>query len=396
MADEKMTYEELLKENQALKEELRGLPRPAFGDNVKRYPLGEIKDKLLRHGRMPKRDEAILWHTASGIEFSVKAKEVWIELDAEMTGNGEYIRVTVNGYEAVRTPVHSGVTKICAYRGLPDTDVSTVRIYKDAQPFTYALTKLAVTAIWTNGEFVEPPKRKWRFEFIGDSITSGEGLGGPTMAWIPFTFSCRGSYALRVGEALDADVSIMAFSGNGIACNGHNDPRTTLPKRYGYVVGKNEKGEGAGEEYDPAENGTDAVIVNLGTNDMGATGRPPFVDPETGEETHMTRGEDGLLIPKARKFLLDAAIGFMTDLRAKNPKLRAIVMIYGMMGARQELADIYTEAAEIAGGGITTVLRVPTMSRDIPGSVGARNHPGPQNHAAVADVLVEHLRSLGF
>ncbi len=369
-----------------------------FCEQLTRHTIAELGDKVLWHGRTPKRENPVLWYSGSGIEFSVNAGEVWLEFDVAWTGSEEYVRITVNGYEAVRTMLSPGLSQICAYRGMPASEVHTVRVYKETQPISEEGHHLTVTAVYTNGEFLAPPARKWRIEVIGDSITSGEGLAGAVCetAWRPFVFSTRGHYAFLVGEALGADVRVMSFSGNGLASNCWGDPRATLPKRYGYVVGAGEPGEGAGDTFDPSEWGTDAIIVNLGTNDMGATRRPLFVDPKTGENFVMQRDENGNILPETHANIVNAAVAFLNDLRKKNPKLRRIVMIWGMMDDHTDLERAYTEAIGIAGGGITDLLRVPTMDKSVSGMVGARSHPGPATHAAAAEAIIGHMRGLGF
>ncbi len=94
-----------------------------------------------------------------------------------------------------------------------------------------------------------------RIEILGDSITEGiaaVGVSGPES----YTTDGRRTYGYLLGEAFDADLRLVGFSGTGITAWGNGATPPVL-RTFPYFHGTVEKDEWQ----------ADFVIINLGTND---------------------------------------------------------------------------------------------------------------------------------
>ena len=84
------------------------------------------------------------------------------------------------------------------------------------------------------------PERNLKIEFIGDSITSGEGATSARkrkLNWISMFFSAENNYAVMVSRALNADIRVSSQSGWGVCCGWNNDPNSAIPPIYGQLCG---------------------------------------------------------------------------------------------------------------------------------------------------------------
>ena len=110
---------------------------------------------------------------------------------------------------------------VCLVRGLNPQVENEICIYKDTQPMPgdakHSL-KISKILIDDDGEFCQIKPAKMRIEFIGDSITSGEGLAGAPeqMEWIPSVFVGSESYAAQVSRYFGADFSVFSQCGWGL------------------------------------------------------------------------------------------------------------------------------------------------------------------------------------
>ena len=117
------------------------------------------------------------------------------------------------------------------------------------------------------GEMLLPPPAapKRRIEMIGDSITAGYGNIGPNErchwdAALQNSYLTYGAYAARERGAA---YSVLAWSGKGVLHNFLPEEPETLPEIYERVLPAD-----ADSGLAPATPRPDAVVVNLGTNDM--------------------------------------------------------------------------------------------------------------------------------
>jgi lysophospholipase L1-like esterase len=257
---------------------------------------------------------------------------------------------------------------------------------------------LQIHAVKFDGEFLPVPDRAVKLEFIGDSITSGEGAIGAKAEedWIPMWFSATGNYTAMTAEALNADYRVLSQSGWGVLTSWDNNPNCNMPACYGQVCGvvsgKRNEALGAAQANDFGAWQPDAVVVNLGTNDGGAFYSPEWIDPASGQVYKQRLDEDGSFHAEDLQAFEAAAEAFLVKLRQHNPEAH-IVWVYGMLGLPMmpfiyRAVNSYTAKS---GDRKVTVFQLPNMTEE---STGSRSHPGKLAHEQAAKVLSAYLQEV--
>lgn len=345
-------------------------------------------------GRHAGRDPLTLYWTASGVELLFDGAELWVDFACDYAVNEPWVSVELDGVWYARFAVTPGASRVCLFRGMAPGGVKHVRLLKDVQAMPEdARHLLQITALeYDGGSFLPLPEPKLRLEFIGDSITSGEGAIGAKheMDWISAFFSAENDYTRMTADALGAEYRLVSQSGWGIVSAWDNDPRHTLAPYYTQVCGVQKNAPGAAQPYDFAAWPADAVIINLGTNDDNAFHNPAWHDPVTGAEFKQHMLPDGSYAPADAERLEQAVCDFLTLLRAKNPGA-LLVWCYGMLGGGltpllQNGLDRYRAAS---GDDRAFLLTLPATT---PETLGARQHPGTAAHRAAADALTAFLK----
>lgn len=345
-------------------------------------PLGRFQRQRAREaGVLP-----LLW-SGSGLELRFTGPELHVLLEADFERLEPWVSVEVNGAPLTRLPLSRGVTDLCLFRGLTAGTPKRVRLLKETQPMPDERSAcLRVTGLrWSEGEFLPLPEPAYRLEFVGDSLTSGEGLCGAeeesdfAAAW----FSARTAFPRLTADLLSADCHTISQSGWGVRSDWCNDPRHALPDWYEQVCGPSagEAALGAQEEYDFALWQPDAVVVNLGTNDAGAMDNPPFPLPDG---TAFCQRKD----PEGLQLLEDAALAFLRKLRRCHPQAK-LVWAYGMSG--QPLRAPLERAVERMEDPLVWYLPLPEVR---PETMGSRLHPGPGCHREAAETLASFLKTI--
>ncbi|MBQ8926878.1 MAG: hypothetical protein IJ055_01210 [Oscillospiraceae bacterium] len=166
---------------------------------------------------------------------------------------------------------------------------------------------------------VRPAEQKaLRIGFIGDSITCAYGVQGKLGdAFTTGTEDFSRSYAYLTARFLDADYTTCCYSGHGIysgyTSDGKRNADALIPDCYDLVSKYKDYGQQQDFEGDRP---CDAIVINLGTNDINFVAADPEVN--------------GALFVEAYK-------SFLTHLRALHPGA-AIVCTVGTMGGD----DVYT------------------------------------------------------
>jgi lysophospholipase L1-like esterase len=367
--------------------------------NLKQIKLSEIGN-LKVHGRTTgERSPLTLFWTGSAIELNVTGTELWIEVEADYTGYEPWISILVNAVPVSRMMVTSGKHWICVFRGMSGNVVKNVRIVKDVQamngdPDCY----LQIHSVKSDGDFHPVEEKPYKIEFIGDSITSGEGVIGARKEedWISMWFSAVDNYAVMTANALNADVRIISESGWGVLTSWDNNPHYNIPEYYekvcGILTGDHNNALGAHSENDFSSWQPDVVVINLGTNDSGAFDNPEWKDEVTGESHKQRMNEDGTLNQEDIRAFEGAVTNFLIKLRRYNQKAH-LIWTYGMLGDLMEPAikravDDYRRKS---GDSKVSYVELPNTTEE---TVGARWHPGKLSHEAAARVLVEYIRQL--
>lgn len=351
------------------------------------HPLGRFHpESAQRAGVLP------LFWSGSGLELCFTGTELHVILEANFDRLEPWISVELNGAFLLRTPLNRGANEICLIRGLPAGTRKRVRLLKETQPMPdEPSSRLWISGLrWTGGEFLPLSEPAYRLEFVGDSLTSGEGLCGAreeadfASAW----FSARAAFPQRTADLLGAECRTISQSGWGLRSDWRNDPRHALPDWYSRVCGpasgKICAALGAQEETAFDAWKPDAVIVNLGTNDAGAMENPPSTGPD-GVPFQQRNHPEGLAL------LEDAAFAFLRRLRRHNPEAK-LVWAYGMLGEAPLQVPLVRAVERFREeDGSAWYLPLPQVRPD---TMGSRLHPGPACHREAAETLADFLRTI--
>lgn len=333
-----------------------------------------------------------LFYTASGIECVFTGSELWLQLSADYNLYEPWLSVELNGAWISRFPVSKGNSEVCLLRGMTPGVPKHIRVLKDVQAMNDDPAHLLqITGLrYADGTFLPLSTPRYRLEFVGDSITSGEGAIGAEKEedWISAFFSAENNYARLTADTLNADFRIVSQSGWGIVCGWDNDARHCIFPYYeqvcGLATGARNATLGAHQINDFSAWPADAVIVNLGTNDCSAMGNPPWCDSHTGAFFKLDPNEEGHR--KIQQSVVDA----LALLRRCNPNA-VLVWAYGMLGS--ELADTLragvTQYCTETGDTRAFYLNLPNNTLK---TMGARQHPGLACHQRAATVLSSFLK----
>ncbi len=361
-----------------------------------------IKDieNLKLHGRMDTGSDVVaLLSNGHGIEVNVTGSQLWADIEADYTSFEPWAAFEINGELISRFMVDKGSRRICLFRGIDPGKVTRVKFYRELQAMNDdKSTNIVIKGFETDGEFMTPPSYKYRLEFIGDSINSGEGTYGAVTDedWTAYCMSYSRTYINLVGRAMNAECRVISQGGWGVFSGWDNNFRHNIPSVYDKICalaagGPNDK-YGAGKAYDFSSWVPDAILINLGTNDCAGFNQPPFTDPDTGEVYKLKKNEDGTFDKKDAGQITDAVIHFLKNVRKNNPASH-IVWLYGMLGyeLNRPLTEAVNRYIEESGDKNLIFIQLPSAND---GTYGARRHPGIKAHEIAAGIIADHLKTV--
>lgn len=382
--------------------------------DIKYYSLDEIKN-LHVYGRSPftQQDNGsalVLFWTASGFSVESRCGELWAQIEADYSVYEPWLSVWINGCQVSRFMLLPGKNNYCLFRGLSQEKINHFALLKETQAMSsdekhmVLINSLGVPSTFAEKKssdeiFLPQKEKKLKIEFVGDSITTGEGLTGGVneQDWISGWMATRDSYALNTAKNLNADFRILSQSGWGICCGWDNDINCALPPKYEFEAGllwgeRNEK-LGAGKKHDFSKWQPDFIVVNLGTNDWGA-----FNSPEkNGFKLYLDQEKLPEKIPaqKDSEYLREKIWDFLGTLRKNNPQA-SIVWAYGMCGPElgDYLRQFVEEYARKNDDGKISFLMLPSMSEETEEEKGSRSHPGPGTHKRACQLLTKKIQEL--
>ena len=247
------------------------------------YPFNMLGSLLAFRGRVLQDAEsgaAYFNWTGSGFRCAFSGTRLCAKLKA-IPGHVEgielpWIGITVDGGVALekRIRVEDGEAWYTLYE-TAHSGVHEINIWKLTENLR---GKCALLALETDGNLLKPETDNYSFriEFVGDSITCGYGNEAAHRD-DPFrTEEENGyiTYAMCASRQLDAEPTCMSVSGISVAVDADGPTPQELPGMedlYAYTDAPFEQeflGKDVCTKWDFATHPKDAVIINLGTNDV--------------------------------------------------------------------------------------------------------------------------------
>lgn len=311
--------------------------------------------------------------TGSGIEVKIRCRSLEIDLDkAEELGTA-WIIVLADGAPVARFPVSNGRKWYTVLEGMDAGVEHTVSILRDTQPCVGDLEKpVAMISLRTDGDLLPLDPKPLTIEFVGDSITTGEGIVGPRSAqeWKTVWFSSY-NYARMASDRLNAKCRIVSQSGWGVYSSWDGNKDCVIPRIYDEICGAGDCKAPYDFEYQPA----DIVVINLGTNDGNYL------------NTCKTPEEKQAAIEEISK----AAENFVYHVREKNPDAY-ILWAYGMCGLFMDrVLHKAVQCVIDSGDKKVGYISLPPNTDE---ETGSRSHPGIKNHCRAAEAIAEYIEKI--
>ena len=330
-------------------------------------------------GRMdPEQRPLALDWTGSGMEFCFRGSDAWARLEAPAAAPIMWMIVLADGCPITRFPVEPGIRMYPLLLGLEAEQERTVTLMKETQcmPDQPEATVL-LHSLRIDGELTELPTREYRIEFVGDSLTSGEGAlaARDNMEWVTPWFTARGNYSWYACDALNAERSILSQSGWGVNWDWQHTEKNNLSDAYEYTVGvlhgPEAEARGCRKPWDFSRWQPDIVCIRLLTNDNNGINERQSL--ETDRET-VIRGAEGL-IRKVRKY---------------NPQAKIVWILPGS-DCRPELAAEAVRRVQEEGMKELYSFALPDYG---PEDYGARWHPNAEYNRRAGLLLADFLKGI--
>ena len=326
-----------------------------------------LMDSIKTQGRTSLvRGTLMMDFTASGMEFELDcAGDVYATFNAGKISNsgsegGVYFTIIVDGVRKARDYCRIssvGETKVKLAEGL-SAGKHTFAIYRQSE---HSYGEVGVCALSYEGELLAKPADKDLYiEYIGDSITCGygdliaNGQGNNSPGASLYSDGTQ-AYAYLSAQALDADWSIVSWSGLG--CK-YGYSSTTMQDVYPAQRYNYDQATQYAFDKEP-----DVVILALGTNDNSI-------------QSDATLKRAGL-------------VEMLELVREKNPNA-PIVWIHGMMttGVSTMIEEIVAEF-----GGADAGYYACRLTQN---NAGGGSHPSLSGQQTFADELVAFLEANGL
>lgn len=342
-----------------------------------------------------------LTYSCSGIEAVFTGESLWLQIEADWSAMEPWLVVELDGIQIQRFPVQRGHSEVelFAHMNAGEKRSWHVRVMRETQPMGEKNEYVRLTGLREQGGHFTPlPAHHHVLEFVGDSITTGEGAVGAKHDndWASVFFGGSQSYPRRVADALNADFRVVSQSGWGISSSWNDQRSCRIPRIYPQVCGAltSEQAVSAGmdQPYDFAANRADAIIINLGTNDAGAFGQSGQKDPQTGEFYDARLLADGLYDPASSALIVHEARAYLQDVRRLNSDA-AIVWALGAYSS--PMVDLIGQMVDryIAESGDKRV-RFVRLDPVTDATIGSHEHPGVLWHEYAARTLIPVVQQM--
>ncbi len=324
-----------------------------------------------------------LWMALSGTgaEFTFTGTKAVISMQADTAIMGDRdsqarVAVFVND-ECVVDDMIDNMAEIYTVFESDEPQECTVRVVKlsESANSTVGIKSIEVTSL---GDIKPTENKEHLIEFIGDSITCGYGVEDEVKEnhFSTKTENVMKAYAYKTAEALDADYSMVSYSGHGII-SGYTgtgdrvDSQLVPPyyKKLGFSYASYMGQSAFDVGWDFSKRQPDLVVINLGTNDDSYTGS------DAAKQAEYVTGY----------------IAFLKEIRELNPDA-TILCTLGIMGDRlypsveKAVADYQLETGD---------NNVYSMKFDVQSpsdGYAADWHPTEATHTKAAQKLTEKIR----
>ena len=330
-------------------------------------------------GRMDRTQHplALDW-TGTGIEFRFRGTDAWARLEAPAAAPIMWMIVLADGAPITRFPVEPGIRLYPLLLGLEAEQERTVTLMKETQcmPDNPEATVL-LHSVRIDGMLTELPPREKKIEFIGDSLTSGEGAlaAKDNMEWVTPWFTARGNYSWYACEALNAERSILSQSGWGACWDYQHTEKNNLSDAYEYTVGvlhgPEAEARGCGKPWDFRLWQPDIVCIRLLTND------------NSGMNERQSFNTD-------REKLIRGTMDLMRKVRKNNPAAKIVWILPGT-DCRPELGAEAVRRLQEEGMRDVHAFTLPDYG---PEDAGARWHPNAEYNRRAGKLLAEFLQGI--
>ena len=327
----------------------------------------------LRLGRFnPDEKSCDLWWSGSGVRTTFDGRRLEAEFTVADDEHTPFAAVTVDGAPVARFALMPGTHRYDILGRMEAGVKHEIEIRRDSQPTDGDTAPVILNALYAEGALSAPKARPRLIEFLGDSLTVGEGTVGPTdaMEWRMLWISNQFAFPTLTAEAMNAEKRVVALGGWGAYLSYDANPTHTIGAIYEKLCGACPAGD---VPYDfAAQRPADAVVINLGTNDASGINSLPEDRREAG-----------------RAALEECAVKLMELVRAHNPNA-AIIWAYGLCGDAVEAPlKRAVERRIAAGDGNVRYLAL----ADCNGDMGSRMHPSRAAHSRAATQIAETLEA---
>lgn len=329
-------------------------------------------------------ENGILWlaHSASGVEFTMKGTKCSVKIigDSMISAEDNQARFAayVDGERVVDEMITQSEVTYDVFSYDEEKEV-TVRLMKisEAANSILGIDEITVTS---DGDIAPTAEKELKIEFIGDSITCGYGVDDEDRNhhFSTNTEDATKAYAYKTAELLDADYSLVSYSGHGIisgyTTQGKKVAAQQLPNKYErFAISGGNGSDGfsaAGVDWDFRKFVPDIIVINLGTNDYSYTGK-----------------DEDLI-----KEYSDSYTKFLAKVRENNADAH-IICALGVMGA--DLYDAMCMAAEnyTAETGDDNISTFRLSTQDGSTGYAADWHPTAATHDIAASEMADYINA---
>lgn len=327
---------------------------------------------FLRMGRFDPREECCeLWWSGSGVRLRLACTRLELEAEAADDEFIPWLAVMVDGAPVARFPLRPGRHRYDLLGRMEAGVEHEIALLRDSQPTDADTAPIRLVALYTDGAPERPEPRPRLVEFLGDSLTVGEGTVGPEdgMEWRMIWISNQFAFPSLAAEELRVEKRVIALGGWGAYRSFDGNPKHTIGAIYDRLCAVVPGGD---IPWDfSAQRPADAVVINLGTNDASAL-----------EKLSPSERPDGLAA------LEDSAVRLMEQVRQSNPGAW-ILWAYGLCGGAME-APLRRAVARRREAGDERVEYL--ALDDCAGDHGSRCHPGRASHRRAAEQITAALK----